>query len=63
MKRFITHLEEIAKRTLFGKDGNEPVRSGVISYVLEGLEDVFGFFCLIVLPGIAGACAYHWIFD
>ena len=63
MKRFITYLDGLARRTYFGTDGTEPKRSGVLGYFIEGLEGLLGFFCLIVLPGIAGACAYHWIFD
>ena len=30
MKRFITYLDDLAKRTYFGTDGTEPQRSGVL---------------------------------
>lgn len=62
MKRFIKYFEGLASRTLFGTDGSEPMRSGVISYVLEGLEGLVGFVGFIVLPGIAGACVCRWLF-
>ena len=38
MKRFITYLDGLARRTYFGTDGTEPVRSGVLGYFIEGLE-------------------------
>lgn len=36
MKRFITYLDDLAKRTYFG---------------------------LVILPAMAAATLYHWIFD
>ena len=33
MKRVISYLEELARRTYFGTDGTEPVRSGVLGSV------------------------------
>ena len=60
MKRFITYLDDLAKRTYFGTDGTEPQRSGVLGYRLEGL---LGFFGLVILPAMAAATLYHWIFD
>ena len=44
MKRVISYLEELARRTYFGTDGTEPVRSGVLGYFIEGLEGLIGFF-------------------
>ena len=38
MKRFITYLDDLAKRTYFGTDGTEPQRSGVLGYFIEGLR-------------------------
>lgn len=61
MKRFITYLDDLAKRTYFGTDGTEPQRSGVLGYFIEGLEGPLGFFGL--LPAMAAATLYHWIFD
>ena len=60
MKRVISYLEELARRTYFGTDGTEPVRSGVVGYFIEGL---LGFFGLVILPAMAAATLYHWIFD
>lgn len=60
MKRFITYLDDLAKRTYFGTDGTEPQRSGVLGYLIEGL---LGFFGLVILPAMAAATLYHWIFD
>lgn len=34
MKRFITYLDDLAKRTYFGTDGTEPQRSGVLGYLM-----------------------------
>lgn len=55
MKRVISYLEELARRTYFGTDGTEPVRSG--------LEGLIGFFGLVILPAMAAATLYRWIFD
>ena len=44
MKRFITYLDDLAKRTYFGTDGTEPQRSGVLGYLIDGLEGLLGFF-------------------
>ena len=60
MKRVISYLEELARRTYFG---TEPVRSGVVGYFIEGLEGLLGFFGLVILPAMAAATLYHWIFD
>lgn len=35
MKRFITYLDGLARRTYFGTDGTEPQRSGVLGYFIE----------------------------
>lgn len=63
MKRIISYLEELARRTYFGTDGTEPVRSGVVGYFIEGLEGLLGFFGLAILPAMAAATLYHFIFD
>ena len=63
MKRVISYLEELARRTYFGTDGTEPVRSGVLGYFIEGLERLIGFFGLVILPAMAAATLYRWIFD
>lgn len=63
MKNVISYLKEIARRTYFGTDGTEPVRSGFIGYIIEGLEGLVGFFGLVILPAMAAASLYHWIFD
>lgn len=63
MKRVISYLEELARRTYFGTDGTEPVRSGVVGYFIEGLEGLIGFFGLVILPAMAAATICHWIFD
>lgn len=63
MKRFISYLEEQAHRTYFGTDGTELHRSGIVGSLIEGLEGLIGFVGLVVLPGVASACAYHWLFD
>ena len=63
MKRFITYLDGLARRTYFGTDGTEPVRSGVLGYFIEGLEGLIGFFGLVILPAMAAATLYRWIFD
>lgn len=63
MKRFITYLDDLAKRTYFGTDGTEPQHSGVLGYLIEGLEGLLGFFGLVILPAMAAATLYHWIFD
>jgi hypothetical protein len=63
MKRFITYLDDLAKRTYFGTDGTEPQRSGVLGYLIDGLEGLLGFFGLVILPAMAAATLYHWIFD
>lgn len=60
MKRFITYLDGLARRTYFGTDGTEPQRSGVLG---EGLEGLLGFFGLVILPAMAAATLYHFIFD
>lgn len=60
MKRFISYLDGLARRTYFGTDGTEPVRSGFIGSLIEGL---LGFFGLVILPAMAAATLYHWIFD
>lgn len=62
MKRFITYLDDLAKRTYFGTDGTEPQR-GVLGYLIDGLEGLLGFFGLVILPAMAAATVYHWIFD
>ena len=43
MKRFITYLDGLARRTYFGTDGTEPVRSGVLGYFIEGLGECQDF--------------------
>lgn len=63
MKRFITWLITLIKRTLFGADGTTYHRSGVVGYILDAAEAALGFFTLIVLPGMLGALAWHWLFD
>lgn len=63
MKNVISYLEELARRTYFGTDGTEPQRSGVLGYFIEGLEGLLGFFGLVILPAMAAATLYHWIFD
>ena len=63
MTRFITDLDGLARRTSFGTDGTEPQRSGVLGYFIEGLEGLLGFFGLVILPAMAAATLYHWIFD
>lgn len=63
MKRVISYLEELARRTYFGTDGTEPQRSGVLGYFIEGLEGLIGFFGLVILPAMAAATLCHWIFD
>lgn len=63
MKRFITYLDDLAKRTYFGTDGTEPQRSGVLGYLIDGLEGLLGFFGLVILPAMAAATLHHWIFD
>ena len=63
MKRVISYLEELARRTYFGTDGTEPQRSGVLGYFIEGLEGLLGFFGLVILPAMAAATLCHWIFD
>ena len=63
MKRFITYLDGLARRTYFGTHGTEPVRSGVLGYFIEGLEGLIGFFGLVILPAMAAATLYRWIFD
>lgn len=63
MKRVISYLEELARRTYFGTDGTEPQRSGVLGYFIEGLEGLLGFFGLVILPAMAAATICHWIFD
>ena len=63
MKRVISYLEELARRTYFGTDGTEPQRSGVLGYFIEGLEGLLGFFGLVILPAMAAATLYHFIFD
>jgi hypothetical protein len=63
MKRFITYLDDLAKRTYFGTDGTEPQRSGVLGYFIDGLEGLLGFFGLVILPAMAAATLYRWIFD
>lgn len=63
MKRVISYLEELARRTYFGTDGTEQVRSGVVGYFIEGLEGLLGFFGLVILPAMAAATLYHWLFD
>ena len=63
MKRFITYLDGLARRTYFGTDGTEPVRSGVLGYFIEGLEGLIGFCGLVILPAMAAATLYRWIFD
>ena len=47
IKRFITYLDDLAKRTYFGTDGTEPQRSGVLGYLIDGLEGLLGFFGLV----------------
>ena len=61
MKRFITYLDDLAKRTYFGTDGTGPQR--VLGYLIDGLEGLLGFFGLVILPAMAAATLYHWIFD
>ena len=63
MKRFITYLDDLAKRTYFGTDGTEPPRSGVLGHLIDGLEGLLGFFGLVILPAMAAATVYHWSFD
>ena len=50
MKRFITYLDDLAKRTYFGTDGTEPQRSGVLGYLIDGLEGLLGFCLLYTSP-------------
>ena len=63
MKRFITYLDDLATRTYFGTAGTEPQRAGVLGYLIDGLEGLLGFFGLVILPAMAAAPLYHWIFD
>lgn len=63
MKRFITYLDDLAKRTYFGTDGTEAHRAGFVGSLIEGLEGLIGFFGLVILPAMAAATLYHWIFD
>lgn len=63
MKRFFNYLETLAKRTLFGADGTEYHRSGAAGFFLDALEGLIGFFGLVILPAMAAATLYHWIFD
>ena len=63
MKRFITYLDDLAKRTYFGTDGTEPQRSGVAGFFLDAFEGLIGFFGLVILPAMAAATLYHFIFD
>lgn len=43
MKRFITYLDGLARRTYLGTDGTEPQRSGFVGSLIEGLEGLLGF--------------------
>ena len=63
MKRFITWLITLIKRTLFGADGTTYHRTGLAGRIIDAAETAFGFIGLIVLPGIAGATLFHWLFD
>lgn len=63
MKRFFNYLDSLARRTYFGTDGTEPVRSGVLGYFIEGLEGLIGFFGMVILPAMAAATLYHCFFD
>lgn len=63
MKRFITYLDDLAKRTYFGTDGTEAHRAGFVGSLIEGPEGLLGFFGLVILPAMAAATLYHWIFD
>ena len=37
-------------------------RSGVLGYLIDGSR-LLGFFGLVILPAMAAATLYHWIFD
>lgn len=63
MKRFISYLDGLARRTYFGTDGTEPHRPGFVGSLIEGLERLIGFFGLVILPAMVAATLYHWIFD
>lgn len=63
MKRFFNYLDGLARRTYFGTDGTEPVRSGVLGYFIEGLEGLIEFFGMVILPAMAAATLYHCFFD
>lgn len=63
MKRFITYLDDLAKRTYFGTDGTEPHRPGFVGSLIEGLEGLLGFFGLVILPAMAAATLCHCFFD
>jgi len=63
MKRFITYLDGLARRTYFGTDGTEPHRPGFVGSLIEGLEGLIGFFGLVILPAMAAATLCHFIFD
>lgn len=47
----------------FGTDGTEAHRAGFVGSLIEGLEGLLGFFGLVILPAMAAATLYHWIFD
>lgn len=44
MKRFISYLDGLARRTYLGTDGTEPHRPGFVGSLIEGLEGLLGFF-------------------
>ena len=58
--RILSYLEELARRTYLGTDGTEEHRSGLVGSFVEGL---LGFFGLVILPAMAAATLYHFIFD
>lgn len=61
MKRFISYLDGLARRTYFGTDGTEPQRSGVLGYLIDSLEGLLGFFGLVILPAMAAATFCHFV--
>lgn len=60
MKRFITWLIVLIKRTLFGADGTTYHRAGVVGYILGALEAATGFFGLVAL-GCTIVLLGHWV--
>ena len=63
MKRFITYLDGLARRTSSARTVPSLSALAYSGTSSKGPEGLLGFFGLVILPAMAAPTLYHFIFD